>query len=282
MGAIDPRQIGSFVDNIRKSISDANEAFTNYILTPEGSGWTLEDAAWGVEAAFLKLLATSEALALPHLTELILADIREARQASEGFGKIAQGQDEPYLHWIGQARLYLGALEALGDSQAERLVTKGLVAILRAAQYSINDALVFGSPPRNEQEVHHRIEGVLRCLFPDLKHKPSLTKPIKNFEPDTGLPSIRTLIEYKFVGDSSAVPVVADEILADTRGYSSRDWDMFVYVIYETRRFKPEAEWNLLLRECDVSRNTSAVVLFGEQPSRGSGREKKTQRRGTP
>jgi hypothetical protein len=285
MGAIDPRQVGSFVHSIRKSISDADIAFGNYYMTPGESRWTLNDAAWAIEVVFLKLLTTSEVLALPHLTELIISDIREAGQASKasaGFGKMMHGTDEPYAYWLARARQYVLALDALGDSGAERSVTKDLVEILRAAQYPISDALLFGSPPRSENEVHRRIEGVLRCIFPDLKHKPTLTKPIKNFKPDTGLPSIRTLIEYKYVGEPSAVPVVADEILADTRGYSSKDWDTFVYVIYETRRIKPEAEWNLLLRECEVSKNTKAVVLFGEQAGVGPWREKRTPRRRAP
>ena len=98
-------------------------------------------------------------------------------------------------------------------------------------------------------------------------HKPRLAKPIKNFEPDTGIPSIRTLLEYKFISGHRQVAQIADEILADTRAYTSQDWTSFVYLIYETRRFKPESQWRQLLRDCEVSENTAVVVLTGESPT---------------
>lgn len=60
------------------------------------------------------------------------------------------------------------------------------------------------------------------------------------------------------------VPVVADEILADTLGYASQEWSSFVYVIYEMRRFRPETEWRQLLRDVNVEARTSVVVLSGE------------------
>jgi hypothetical protein len=52
--------------------------------------------------------------------------------------------------------------------------------------------------------------------------------------------------------------------LADTRGYVSKEWDKFLYVIYETNRFKRENDWNIFLRESGIPLNTSIVVLGGE------------------
>ena len=112
---------------------------------------------------------------------------------------------------------------------------------------------------------------MLRCIFPDLKHKPSLSKPLKNFEPDTGIPSQRTLIEYKFIKAAKDVPVISDQILADTRGYTSTEWDRFVYVIYETERFQTEEKWTAHLRESGVSMSSTVVVLAGTSPEPSSG-----------
>ena len=64
---------------------------------------------------------------------------------------------------------------------------------------------------------------MLKCVFPDLKHKPVLTKQIKNFEPDTGISSSATLIEYKFLSRAEDVGPLADELLADTRGITLRN-----------------------------------------------------------
>jgi hypothetical protein len=109
----------------------------------------------------------------------------------------------------------------------------------------------------------------IRWVFKDLKHKPSIGKAIKNFEPDSGLPSARTLVEYKFVASDGDVKRIADEVLADTRAYVSKEWDKFIYLIYETRRLKHESQWMELLRSSSVDDNTQIVVICGEEPTDG-------------
>lgn len=72
------------------------------------------------------------------------------------------------------------------------------------------------------------------------------------------------MIEYKFISDQKDAKRVTDEVLADTRGYFSRDWEQFIYVIYETSRIKPENEWIQMLKESGVPDNTQIMVLSGE------------------
>jgi hypothetical protein len=57
---------------------------------------------------------------------------------------------------------------------------------------------------------------------------------------------------------------VVDELLADTRGYPSKEWDRFIYVIYETVRLKPETEWRQMLKENGVEGSTELIVISGE------------------
>src|SRR5262249_51668965 len=102
------------------------------------------------------------------------------------------------------------------------------------------------------------------CHFHDLKRKPALTKPIKNFEPDTGIPSTKTLIEYKFVTTKAEAKRVVDEILTDTSGYRSPQWRSLLFVIYETQRVLPEEEWLELLKECELEENHDVIVLSGD------------------
>jgi hypothetical protein len=78
---------------------------------------------------------------------------------------------------------------------------------------------------------------------------------------------LRTLIEYKFVANKADVRRVADEVLADTRGYVSKEWDKYIYVVYETRRLKPEVQWKELLSLSGVSENAQIIVISGEEPS---------------
>jgi hypothetical protein len=109
-------------------------------------------------------------------------------------------------------------------------------------------------------------------------------KPIKNFEPDTGLPEVNTLVEYKFVSTKEEVKRVADEVLADTRGYTSKDWNRFIFVIYETKRMKSEIQWTELMKASGVGEDTQVVVISGEVPlpkagRRNSGAKSKSFRR---
>lgn len=114
--------------------------------------------------------------------------------------------------------------------------------------------------------MHLRIENIIKCIYPDLIHEPSLTKPIKNFKPDTAIPSIKTLIEYKFITNKNDAKKVTDEILADTRAYSSKEWSNLLFVVYETNRIKHEKEWKQLIHECKAAKGTEIIVLSGEQP----------------
>ena len=255
-------QIESLLANLNETASTAHETWERAEMGLGDPMYdTREHAAWCIENAFLQLLVATEMLRLDALRELVLEDLAKAKE--EGFAKGKMGPDEPYSAWMARHRQYTLALEALGHAPTEQRVAKDLTSILRATIYPITDDKLFGSPPSSEAEVHDRIEGVLRCVFPDLKRKPALTKAIKNFEPDTGLRSIGTLIEYKFIDRKSIAPAIADQILADTRGYVSKQWSTFIYVIYETGRFRPESEWNQLLRDCGIPQSTSVVVLSG-------------------
>ena len=167
--------------------------------------------------------------------------------------------------WSSEIYSYLTAIgNSYNVNPFSTKIFSDVISILRATLYSITDKKIFNTSPSNEKEVHERIEAVLKCVFPDLKHMPTITKPIKNFIPDTGLPSVRTLIEYKFVESTEDAKIISDQVLTDTRGYFSRDWETFIYVIYETSRIKQELEWEYMLRECGVPENTKIIVLSGE------------------
>jgi hypothetical protein len=257
-------QLGAILDDLREVSSKASNAWNSAVLYEGDPYETMSNAEWWIEIAFLKLLTATEVLGLSALQGLVLNDIALAKTDREGLGRSEDGVEEPYSWWMARFRQYLKAIETLGGRFQERTITKDVVEIIRAAAYPMSDPALFGKPPSNEDDVHRRIEGILRCVFPDLKHKPSISKPIKNFQPDTGLPSVRTLIEYKYIARAEDVAVIVDQILADTRGYASPEWDSFIYVLYETGRYRPEYQWNQLLRDSGVADNTLAIVLSGE------------------
>jgi hypothetical protein len=260
-----PVQISASIDDITGTVCGADHDFScsnQEDLTGDIGGFYEADAKWKLQMAFTKLLALAEVVGL----SLLRADIAEYYQAAKT-DLLAVEYDpsgDPHLRSSLCIRCYLAAIQSSLAYEPARTITRDLESILRGTAYSICDTKIFGGLPKNETDVHGRIECILKCVFPDLKHKPSLSKPIKNFVPDTGIPSINTLIEYKFLDDRSSVGRITDELLADSRGYHSPDWSSVVYVIYETSRFKPEHEWRTMLRENGVDSRSSVIVLAGE------------------
>ena len=257
------RNIEDALSSIRDSINEADRLFEEYAWTNKGhDAGLLNLFEYYMDQAFLELRVLLEAKGLPDF----LAQVRaEHAKASTEPGLIKTTLDgDPYSPWTARLRLILQAIESTFSEAAISRVTKDVIDIVRATQYSITDAECFGAPPNSEREVHARIEAVLKCVFADVRHKPRIAKPIKNFDADTGLPSIQTLIEYKFVASQPDVKRVSEEVLADTRGYVSRDWTRFLFVVYETKRLQPESTWNALLKEIGVLPTTQIVVLCAE------------------
>lgn len=266
---ITPIQLAAALDKISERIGIADSAFDEYMNTNDE--WRANSAEWHLELAFVQLLALAEALQLISLR----AEIAQSLADAKADGLLTEDRDPdggPHQKWAAVARRYWAALHGNFAAEGVRTVTKDLETILRDATYSITDPAIFSAPPHDEATVHLRIENILRSVFPDLVHKPRIGKPIKNFEPDTGIPSIQTLIEYKFLADAGQVAQIADQVLADTRGYTSREWNSFVYVIYETERFRSESQWRQLLRQCAVESSASVVVMSGHPVSSGTRR----------
>ena len=257
----DKINIQTAVQNLDTRLNKAYRQFEEWHMY--GELWM--EPSWLIESCFLQLLAIAEVLDLPELRRMTYKEYAAIKSAKTGFNKVVRDEDgEPHSPVIARMRCYLASLENLFPCDSNTTVTKDLLQIIRDVHYVITDTGVFSDTPANENDVHLRIEAILKCVFPDLKHKPTLTKQIKNFVPDTGIPSLKTLVEYKFLSRKRDIGPIADEVLADTRGYTSKDWARFLYVIYETNRFRTEKDWAQFLQESGVPNNTAIVVLGGE------------------
>jgi len=262
---IDGENIHEAITDLRASIQAANRRWDDQLFLE--NEWA--NASWYIEQCFIKLLAIVESLGLSQLHDMILSEYISIKETGDGFLASGNTPDgESYSTVTSKLRQFLGTIQQFFPSDEPTRVTKDLLQIIRDIHYTITDTALFQDVPQNEKDVHLRIEGILKCVFPDLKHEPTLTKQVKSFKPDTGIPSTGTLIEYKYLARKDDIKVIADQILADTRGFTSRDWKTVVYVIYETKRLKREEDWVTLLRESGVPENTTVVVLSGEPPTR--------------
>lgn len=234
----------------------------------------IEVVEFYMERAYSKSLVLLDQLEMSKTYKKLEGIYDKAKK--NGFAREKGIDQEPYLIWRDPLEAILDSI--LDYNSLEMLdtpISRDLISIIRGSEYSITNKKIFKEMPQNENDVHQRIEGILKCIFPDLQNKPRLTKPIKSFEPDTGLPSIKTLIEYKYISTTTEAKRIADEILADSRGYTSNLWNTYLYVIYETHRVKSEDEWNQFIASCEISKSSKVVVLHGEATEKSSAKNNK-------
>jgi len=189
------------LDSIYGRLGSAAEIHSRFIdenyEPSERAFWEIEISDH-MEAAFDSTLLLIEAIGLSKTYEEVFKLREIAKSSKGGFSKELHGEDEPYLLWRYKLWHYLTQISDLYIKQKQKYIeTYDLKKILKSSEYSITDTRIFEFPPQNEDDVHLRIENILKCYFQDLKTKPTLSKPIKNFIPDSGIPSIKTLIEYK-------------------------------------------------------------------------------------
>jgi len=267
----------------RQANSIASDEFDRHMQGyefPDPHESRLDEIREAIESAFLQLITLSEALQLETLHKAILETYTRAKRI--GLSKIDSFEDlSGWSFWAGPVEQLADSIDAsFGSPQrSTQGVNAYLLTVLQSLQTAITNKSCFDAPT-NEDDVHNRSEMILRCIFPDLMRKPALAKNIKGFIPDSGIPSLSTLLEYKFLSKEEQSGPIADEILADTRGYEASEWANIVFVIYETKRFKSIQEWRALLRQCGVPESVQIVLLHGEEPTSASSpkQKKKTKR----
>lgn len=228
-----------------------------------------------LEQAFKRSLVFLESRSLNE-TRRSVADLYErASQPPDHLWEFDENELSPVLVHALELRTILDAVEvALQEPELEPLVRE-LHAVLTRTAYSISDQNAFGSPPSGETDVHNRIEAILKCFYPDCIHKPAVDTFLKNFEPDTGIPSLKTLIEYKFADKAQKARNQVDQLFADVVGYTSERYDRLIFVLYETGRFFSEEQWTQALEEKTARLvevggvgKITAIVLPGVPPVR--------------
>lgn len=267
------KQIARATECIEKTISAANNSFSSSLYEEDNTKLYYEsNAEYFIEKAFIELLVLYEKLGLVENHKQLLNIFQMAK---DHFLKSEMGDCESCLFWSSKLRIYLCGIEtAFGlrrNHEDEHIELKNLI---RRSIYAICDEKIYQSVPACEQDVHNRIEGILKCYYPDLKTKPAISKAVKNFQPDTGIPSINILIEYKYVTTQEDAKRIVDEILTDTQGYKATEWHKIIFVIYETIRTFSESNWNNLLKDCEPH---EAIVLQGYSKNH---QVKKTRKKG--
>ena len=82
----------------------------------------------------------------------------------------------------------------------------------------------------NENDLDKLIEAFLIPLYPNINSNPALILPEGYRQPDSSIPSLNLLIEYKFINKKTDLRNIIDEIQADIRNYAQEPWQ-YLYVV---------------------------------------------------
>lgn len=253
-------QVLEGIENLIRKAIDYGERVTQ--------GWYDEideaTAVDSIELACLSIIALLEQYPDTHNTlreeaTSLLKSVRENPLKT----RVLNG--DAYLDWPFKARDIVGIFKNLHVKQQKDVVQEisPLLDVIGNSEYFITNPKIFGKVPDSEYDVHLRIEGLLKCLYTDVEHKPRIPKRIKSFEADTGVRSLRTLIEYKFIKTAEDGKKILDQILADIGGYQTDDYDKFVFVIYETNRVFPLNDWLTAIESSRPPNQIEIVVIKG-------------------
>ena len=127
-------------------------------------------------------------------------------------------------------------------------------------------AATLGYEFADETSLNRFAEAILRGMYPDLNPNPSIDLPISYTLPDTGIPNIGLLIEYKYLREESEFPShVRDEMQADVRNWAgTRKWTGLIFCVYQQRTFfTEESVYKILMTDSTTFQHLSVVLIAG-------------------
>jgi DpnII restriction endonuclease len=115
--------------------------------------------------------------------------------------------------------------------------------------------------PTKEADIQRVMHNHLSAVFPDYSKTVTIPKGLVSFKPDGGVPSLRAAIEYKFVASRKDVAEAVHGLHEDVTGYArSRDWRYLYSVVYLTRPFATEGQFERALGSAGRDRWTTILV----------------------
>lgn len=127
-------------------------------------------------------------------------------------------------------------------------------------------ATTFNYEVSNEAELDRFAETILRGMYPELNSNPSINLPISHTLPDSGIPNLKLLIEYKYIrSESDFSEHTRDEMQADVRNWAgTEEWTGLIFCVYQQRSFfSEESIRETLIKDSTTFKHLSVVLITG-------------------
>jgi hypothetical protein len=115
---------------------------------------------------------------------------------------------------------------------------------------------------QDESSMDALIEAFLIPIYPDLNSNPSLSLPEGHRQPDSAIPSLNLLLEYKFLKSKNEIGKIIDEIQADIRNYAHSDWKYLYIIIGMNKAYSTKDKFEkTLLKEPTTFKGIRIILL---------------------
>jgi hypothetical protein len=160
----------------------------------------------------------------------------------------------PYVEIVEAA----GGLSTPRDTHSEaREVLKRMLS--SAGRYLFLRDIKVTSEPHLQREIF----PLLRAAFPDATREVPIPHVAKTYKADFGVPSLSTLVEFKYCDSKSDWPDALDGVYTDMKGYGSTpEWKYFYVVFFLTDRFTTQQEVDAEFLVTS-SQAWTPIVVFG-------------------
>jgi len=262
-------QIEGALDHARDALRQLEH---EHIGVPSGGGYAYPEGALAgfLTEAYELITFAFEASGLesplPRLRET-WAKFRKKGLEAAGETRWDSFESEP-LNCL--TRMVQGMRGAVGEgpNSADAFGLNKLESILRDTGVLVRRR---GVDPTKEADIQHVMHDYLGAFFDDYSTEIKLPTPIKTFEPDGGVPTLKAAIEFKFATSLKEVKQEVDGIYADMIGYSgSEDWNQFFSVMYQTDAFVSEGAYKAAVFRGGRKWTPIIVVATGERKPRAA------------
>lgn len=118
--------------------------------------------------------------------------------------------------------------------------------------------------PTCETDIKRAMTKHLETVFADYTTQLTIAKPLVSFKPDGGVRSLQSAVEFKLCESEADVKTAIHGITEDLAGYSgSLDWTKFYTVVYQTKPFTNESQFQAALSGSGKADRWNFIVVTG-------------------
>lgn len=234
------------LDKIQIAIIKANDEWENSYHSKEAQDEYVEGYC---QEAYLTMLAFIDKHNLTGLRDYAIKEW-ENHKGNLLNSFYSEAAETPFLAVTGNFLypMLVALSNVYGTSESIEITANNPFKLKQAIELLPHTALKLNYNIKDEDSIDKLIEAFLTPIYPDLNSNPSLTLPEGYRQPDSSIPSLTLLLEYKYIKNKTEIRKVIDEAQADIRNYAQSPWQYLYFVIgmNEAYTTKEKIEMTLL------------------------------------